>query len=47
MSEGGKAPDVYFYDAQHAFANETSPAYDPAAAKRAWDRTMAFLGKHL
>ena len=47
MASGGNKPEVFRYDAQHAFANEKSPAYDAAAAKAAWDRTMAFLGKHL
>jgi len=47
MVAAGHQPDVYFYDAQHAFANEVSAAFDPAAAKQAWDRTMAFLGRHL
>ena len=31
----------------HAFANEKSAAYDATAAKQAWDRMMAFLGRHL
>jgi carboxymethylenebutenolidase len=47
MAAAGNKPDVYFYDAQHAFANEVSAAFDAGAAKQAWDRTMAFLGKHL
>ncbi len=33
---------------QHAFHNDTSTArYNEAAAKLAWERTMAFFGKHL
>ena len=47
MASGGNKPEVFRYDAQHAFANEKSPAYDAAAAKASWDRMMAFLGKHL
>jgi dienelactone hydrolase len=35
------------YDATHAFAKEDGQAYAAAAAKKAWERTMAFLGKHL
>jgi len=32
---------------QHGFHNDTTPRYDEAAAKLAWERTLAFLGKHL
>lgn len=32
---------------QHGFNNDTTPRYDAAAAKLAWERTLAFLGKHL
>jgi carboxymethylenebutenolidase len=43
------------YLAQHGFANETAVGpgripvtqYDPVWAQRAWDRSFAFLGKHL
>jgi carboxymethylenebutenolidase len=41
------------YNAQHAFANETNVdrpipvKYDEAAAKRAWQRTLAFFGEYL
>ena len=47
MTAGGAPLEIYRYEAAHAFANETSPAYDAAAARQAWDRTIAFLGKHL
>ena len=47
MAAGGHKPEIYRYDAQHAFANEKSAAYDATAAKQAWDRMAAFLGKHL
>jgi carboxymethylenebutenolidase len=33
--------------AQHGFNNDTTPRYDPANAKRAWERTVAFFKKHL
>ena len=46
--------EFHRYQAKHAFANETADSkglamikYDPAAAKLAWSRTMAFFGKHL
>ncbi|HTI37757.1 MAG TPA: dienelactone hydrolase family protein [Vicinamibacterales bacterium] len=32
---------------QHGFNNDTTPRYDPDAAKLAWSRTMDFFGKHL
>jgi len=31
---------------QHGFNNDTTPRYDEAAAKLAWDRSIAFLKKH-
>jgi carboxymethylenebutenolidase len=32
---------------QHGFNNDTTPRFDIAAAKLAWERTMAFFEKHL
>ena len=32
---------------QHGFNNNTTPRYDAAAAKLAWDRTIAFFRAHL
>ncbi len=32
---------------QHGFNNDTTPRFDAAAAKLAWDRTLAFLNQHL
>ncbi|HWI78586.1 MAG TPA: dienelactone hydrolase family protein [Ramlibacter sp.] len=32
---------------QHGFNNDTTPRYDPAAAKLAWERTVAFLKTNL
>ena len=40
---GGTKPEIYRYDAAHAFFNERSPAYDMACANVAWERTAAFL----
>lgn len=31
----------------HGFHNDSTPRYDEAAAKLAWDRTLAWFGKHL
>ncbi len=40
--------EIYRYDAQHAFMNESRPAvYDGPSAKLAWDRTLNFLKKTL
>lgn len=33
--------------AEHAFNNDTTPRYDEAAARLAWQRTMAFFHSHL
>jgi len=39
---------VYFYaGANHGFHNDTTPRYDEAAAKLAWQRTLEFLKKKL
>ena len=32
---------------QHGFNNDTTPRYDAAAARLAWDRTLAFFNQHL
>jgi carboxymethylenebutenolidase len=32
---------------EHGFNNDTTPRYDAAAAKLAWDRTIAFFNAHL
>lgn len=32
---------------QHGFNNDTTPRYDATAAKLAWERTLAFLDRHL
>jgi len=39
--------EIYRYQADHAFGNETGDHYDPAAARLAWQRTLDFLKKHL
>jgi carboxymethylenebutenolidase len=43
MKEAGKPYEVYWYEADHAFANPTTARYDEADAKLAWSRTLAFL----
>ena len=48
MQEHGKSYVAHFYDgANHGFHNDTTPRYDEAAAKLAWDRTTAFFDEHL
>jgi carboxymethylenebutenolidase len=38
----------YVYEGtQHGFHNDTTPRYDEAAAKLAWQRTLAFFNKYL
>jgi carboxymethylenebutenolidase len=32
---------------RHGFHNNSTPRYDEAAAKLAWDRTIAFFDEHL
>jgi carboxymethylenebutenolidase len=32
---------------QHGFNNDTTPRFDAAAAKLAWERTLAFFRQHL
>ena len=47
MKGAGQSPEIFRYDAAHAFANERSEAYDVKSATAAWERMLAFLGKHL
>ena len=40
--------EAYIYEgANHGFHNDTTPRYDPAAAKLAWGRTVEFFGKNV
>jgi carboxymethylenebutenolidase len=48
MQAAGKTDlTVYWYDANHAFANPSGSRYDAADARLAWDRTLAFFKQHL
>ncbi len=48
MKELGKPVEIHVYDdANHAFANPSGGNYNEAAAKDAWQRTIAFLAKNL
>ena len=43
LKSGGVDYELYRYDAQHAFSNEVSDAYDVASARLSWERMMSFL----
>lgn len=44
----GKPIEAHFYDADHAFFNDTRPeVHNRAAAALAWTRTLDFLRRHL
>ncbi|MDB6000508.1 MAG: 2OG-Fe(II) oxygenase, partial [Rhizobacter sp.] len=47
LAQAGHPGEVYAYAAGHAFARVGGPSYDPAASALAWQRTDAFLRKHL
>jgi carboxymethylenebutenolidase len=48
LKAAGVAFERHLYPGtQHGFHNDTTPRYDAAAAKLAWERTLAFLERHL
>ncbi len=49
LDAAGKEYEIFVYEGvNHAFHNDTSPTrYDEAAARLAWERTLAFLRTHL
>jgi len=48
MRSAGHQPEIYRYDAAHAFCNETRPeVYDAGCAKQAFDRTLEFFNRTL
>jgi carboxymethylenebutenolidase len=49
LTAAGKVHEFHTYpDAHHAFFNDDRPeVYDPAAAKDAWEKTLAFFGREL
>jgi carboxymethylenebutenolidase len=48
LKANNKTYNVYMYEgAQHGFHNDTTPRYDEAAAKLAWQRTLDFFNKYL
>jgi carboxymethylenebutenolidase len=48
LTAAGVPHEGYIYPkAQHGFHNDTTPRYDEAAAKLAWQRTVAWFNKYL
>lgn len=47
LTEIGHPHELYWYQANHAFANPSGNRYDEADAKLAWSRTLEFLGRTL
>jgi carboxymethylenebutenolidase len=48
LKAAGKTYQAYVYPgANHGFHNDSTPRYDEAAAKLAWDRTLAWFNKYL
>ena len=48
LKASGTPYEVYFYPGtQHGFHNNSTPRYNEAAAKLAWDRTVEFFRQHL
>jgi carboxymethylenebutenolidase len=46
-TEAGKSVTIYWYDAEHGFANPTTARYDKEDAQLAWARTQAFLRENI
>jgi len=47
LLDAGTVHEIHRYDAEHAFANPSSPRYDEDAANDAWSRVRAFLDRAL
>lgn len=48
LKANSKTYTAYVYEnTQHGFHNDTTPRYDEAAAKLAWQRTLEFFNKYL
>jgi carboxymethylenebutenolidase len=46
-SAGAKYTAHQYAGTQHGFNNDTTPRFDAAAAKTAWERSMTFFGQTL
>ena len=48
LKKAGKKYEAHFYPGtHHGFHNDSTPRYDEAAAKLAWDRTVAWFRRYL
>jgi carboxymethylenebutenolidase len=48
LKAAGTKYEAFIYpNTQHGFNNDTTPRFDAASAKLAWDRTIAFFNKNL
>ena len=48
LKTAGKTYEAHFYPGTgHGFHNDSTPRYDEAAAKLAWERTLAWFRQHL
>ena len=47
LNAGDVTHELYRYDAEHAFFNEVSDAYDVASARTSWARMIEFLSTTL
>jgi carboxymethylenebutenolidase len=48
LTEAGVPHEGHIYkNANHGFHNDTTPRYDEAAAKEAWQHTLSWFGKYL
>lgn len=48
LKRAGARYEAHIYPGtQHGFHNDTTPRYDEAAARLAWQRTLAFFDRHL
>jgi carboxymethylenebutenolidase len=46
LKENGVSYQMYMYEGtNHGFHNDTTPRYDEAAAKLAWQRTLELFNK--
>jgi carboxymethylenebutenolidase len=48
LKANGVKYEAHVYEGtQHGFHNDTTPRYDEAAAKLAWERTLDFFKEHM